>query len=435
MIQHTGIIGLGDGDEGKGKDVHFISLILESLLAEGENVLVRRYQGGPNAGHTVEYNNKKIALHQIPSGIINPKAVCLSGSGVYLNPIKYIAEITDLLKAGVYVGPENLKISSKAHLILPHYLDEDFGSFNLKEHSSTGNGIKQCAVAKAGRVGIRIVEALDKDTLEEALRTNLKINLQNKTFSEKQFSDALNLIHSSVRYLKDHIVLEESVISDKRFKFWLSEGAQGAMLDIDSGQYPGITSSSTINPPYRPDLLIGVFKLYQSSVGIQNRPFIAEMKDLSEEDQNKIRIKWAEFGTTTKKPRHIGWFDTVKAEYAVQTTRVDEIVGNCLDRLEDLGKMDLPLRIAVAYKIDGKVYDHWDMEFDSRDKLRRAEPVYQNFKPWRKTVNNKGELNDNAKKYINFIEEKLQKEFCMLGIGSKTNQMYQQKDIKTLISH
>jgi len=409
MIKNIALIGLQNGDEGKGKITAHIADQAEKKLAEGERVLSYRFQGGKNAGHTVVVGENVYKLHQVSSAIVRPKTYCLLGKGMFLTVRNLYEEINALTEKGVTITPGNFGISSKTHVTFDYHISDDQAAFNLAEHTSTGSGIKQTARDKANRTGIRFVEFLDKELM-------LKI-LKEKIFPDGMpsgsYEDFVDSYDKEREFLKQFLVLEHDVFMEPNFKFWIAEGAQGMILDIDDGQYPGITSSNPGMPTHRPDKIVGVFKSYVSSVGIGERPFVSEM---SKELQDKIVDEWQEFGTTTGKRRHIGWMDLVALKYTAETVHVDFLAATCLDRLETLAKHSEKVKVVVAYEIDGKQFEQWDISFDRRDTLAKAKPVFKEFDSWEKTVEN-GELTPNAQKYIDFIEEKVGKKIILIGTG------------------
>lgn len=430
MAYYIAFVGGQNGDEGKGKIVEwFLHLMGEKLKHGGEydgrKILAFRWQGGPNAGHTVDVKGKVTKLHQVGSGIVNPSTYCLLGKGMFLNPQKLVSEIERLRSNGLEVTPDNLGISSQAHMILEYNRIEDLVNFNPAEHTSTGNGIRQTARDKADRVGIRFIEFLDEKLTMEILRT--------KRFPSgfpEQFGTLEDFVASYKKerdFLAPFAVQEHEVFGNPSFNYWVGEGAQGMLLDIDDGQYPGITSSNPGLPPHRPDIIVGVYKMYVSSVGIGDRPFISEMeKGLS----SKLVPEWNEYGTTTGKERHVGWFDAVAGRYAAECAHMDYIVGTCLDRLESVARLGKKLKICVAYEIDGKRHDRWDISFDRRDTLPKAVPVYEETEPWDQTVEKDGKtLTPNAGRYVKRIEELLGKEMVIVGTGPEQDEIVVRKDI------
>ncbi|MCX6706786.1 MAG: adenylosuccinate synthetase [Candidatus Woesearchaeota archaeon] len=428
------LVGGQNGDEGKGKIVEYIMSILQRRLIQhgysGRDLLLYRWQGGPNAGHTLvlnhlECDDKVVKLHQIGSGITSPSAYNLLGKGMFINPIKLLQEMQELRSRGIEVSPYNLGISSKAHMILEYNRVDDQVNFNLKEHTSTGNGIRQTARDKADRIGIRFIEFLDPGLMKDIL---------SEIRFPEGFPQALGSLDDFVAsyagardFLAPFAVLENKLFSDPRFKYQVGEGAQGMMLDIDDGQYPGITSSNPGLSPHRPNLVTGIYKMYPSSVGIGNRPFVSEM---SKELSSVLVPEWHEFGTTTGKARHVGYFDLVAAKYAAECAHMDSIAGTCLDKLESIAKHGEELKVCVAYEVDGERFDEWDISFDRRDTLKRAKPVYESMQPWDQTVERDGKtLTPDAQRYVTCIEDHLKLKMVLIGTGPEHNDLIVRTDM------
>ncbi|MFH1682735.1 MAG: adenylosuccinate synthetase [Candidatus Woesearchaeota archaeon] len=422
MKKNIAIIGCQNGDEGKGKVITFVAPILINL-ADGQEILSYRFQGGGNAGHTAIIGEKRYALHQLPSGIILAQTYGLLGKGMFIEPKGLVKEIETISSSGIVIDKNKLGISSKAHITLDYHLNDDQSSFNLAEHTSTGNGIKQTARDKVNRTGIRFVEFLDRDLMIKILKEKtFPQGLPERYNSYEQFADSYA---EERNFLAPFLALEHEIFN--KFDYALAEGAQGLMLDLDDGQYPGITSSNPAHPTHRPDLYLGVFKMYLSSVGIGDRPFVTEMDaDL----QSRLIQPWGEFGTTTKKPRHIGWFNAVEGKYALESAHLDALAGTKLDDLELLAELGEKIKICVAYEIDGKRYDRWETNFDRRDVLSKAKPIYEEFDSWERTVEKDGQtLTPNAQKYVNSLEELLGKRFSLIGVGPEQKQMIVREQI------
>ena len=411
------IVGAQWGDEGKGKIVEYLINSAEKKYSGDKVVLTYRWQGGANAGHTVAVDGKVFKLHQIPSGIVRSNTYCLLGKGMFLNPRKLLNEIKTLESQGIKVVADKLGISSKAHMTLDYHTTDDQANYNIPEHSSTGSGIKQTARDKADRIGIRFIEFLNRDLM-------IKI-LKEKTFPkgipEISYEDFVDSYTNERELLTKFLVSENEVFTSKNYKYIIAEGAQGIMLGVEDGQYPGITSSDPGLPTHRPEKVMGIFKAYCSNVGIKDRPFLSEM---DKELQAKVVDPWYEYGTTTKKPRHIGWFDVVAGRYAMEVAHMDFIGITCLDKLEELFKIKEKVKICIGYEINGKVYNKWDVTFDRRDVLWNAKPIYEELEPWEKTVEEDGKtLTLNAQKYIEKLEELLGKRFFYIGIGPKSEEL------------
>ncbi len=427
VVQSIAFIGCQVGDEGKGKIVEYISSLMEKNIEQNsqKQILTYRWQGGPNAGHTVVKDSTKFKLHQLPSGLVRPSTYNLLGKGMLINPRKLIQEIDTLKSQGIQTTSENLGISSKAHMILDYHVHADQKHFNLAEHTSTGNGIKQAARDKANRIGIRFIEFLDKELMVNILKTKIFPNSMPENLGT--YEEFVDSYEKERQELKHFLTLESDIFNNPQFKYWLGEGAQGFLLDLDDGQYPGITSTCPCQPTHRPDKIVGVFKSYVSSVGIGDRPFVSEM---DQELQPFLVKEWGEFGTTTGKPRHIGWFDLIAGKHAIETAHTDHIGITCLDKLESLSKIKQKPKIVVGYEIDGQQYNKWHVSFNKRDTLKKAKPILQEFEAWDKTTEEDGKtLTPNAQKYIEFIEDKLGKKLSFIGIGPSHEQIIIRENI------
>ncbi|MFC1723248.1 adenylosuccinate synthetase [Nanoarchaeota archaeon] len=434
------ILGLQVGDEGKGKFVEYLTSLAQRSVPKDhflnrihnidrlpkdiqrqmkKHILTYRWQGGANAGHTIPYKDGSVIAHLLPSSIVNPNAFCFMGAGMLIHMRKAVKEILELRDLGVHVGPDNLGISSEAHVTLDFHTNEDKKNFDLSEHTTTGNGISQTASAKFAYKGIRFCEFLDKKAFIRAL-THIRVPSPEAVVQSYE---------KEREFLKSFLCEEWRVFRDPRFVHWIGEGAQGACLDIDYGMYPGVTASSPTRPTHRPETLIGVTKLYTSSVGIGNRAFVEEMP---EKVQDAVRKQWQEFGATTGKPRHIGYYNVLHVKRMIALTHVDHIVGSCLDRLEDLGKLGLPLKICIGYELEGKEYFEWDAEFDKRFILKEAKPIFEVLPSWTKTVDDNGQLHPNAKNYINRLEHHLGMKFSLIGIGPRNKDIVIKEDLSPL---
>ena len=387
------IVGLQWGDEGKGKIV--------DLLAKKYDYVVR-YQGGHNAGHTIVVDGKKIALHLIPSGVLNQRAVNIIGNGVVVYPPKILEEIEkfDSLK---------LFISSKAHLILSYHIQID----QAKEKSrgknaigTTGRGIGPSYSDKISRHGIRVAELLDTPKLLQKLMQRFdddkeffatyKVKIPTKSELESELKAYKEKL---MPYIADTTsILWEAIDKNKNI---LLEGAQGTLLDIDHGTYPFVTSSNTTVSgacsgtglsSKEIGKVTGIAKAYCTRVG--NGPFPTQ--DFTK-DGDRLAEQGHEFGTTTGRKRRCGWFDGVAAKYACRLNGCDELAIMKLDVLDGFKKV----KFCVAYEIDGKEYTTMPSNMDN------VKPIYKEFDGWDRTEGLKefDQLPENAKKYLKFLEE------------------------------
>jgi len=397
------LIGGQCGDEGKGKiAVYYARSAVKKSISTPENlkVVVQRWQGGANAGHTVSLDGEIYKLHQLPCGILIPGTFNLIGQGCFVNPRIVINEIKELRERGIKIDERNLGIASNAHVTLSHHVSDDAAYFNKKDWTSTGNGIKQTAVDKYDRRGIRFEEFLDKDVFTKLMKERFE-----------EFDD----YDEEREFLKEFSVLENDVLHDEKFEYWIGEGAQGVHLDVDAGLYPGVTSTNPSLVPLRTNVNVGVFKLYASNVG--KKAFISRM---TFELESKLRDEFGERGTTTGRDRDLGWFDIVAAKYSIEKADMDFIVLTCGDRLEKLDEMNEKVKLVVGYEIDGRKFKKWDKSFHNREILKRARPIFEEFEPWKEFVVN-GELNEKASKYVSRISELLGRDVVLLGIGPREN--------------
>lgn len=410
------VIGAQWGDEGKGKIVDFLSEKAD---------YVARYQGGANAGHTVLVDGEEYILHLVPSGILNPKTICLLGNGLVIDPVALMDEISLLEKKGIRVKGR-LFISPKAHLIMPyHKLMDGMSEKSMGETAigTTGRGIGPAYVDKTNRKGIRILDLLDRDHFAELLKTNVrkKNEIIKKVYGESTIdfdsilSEYLDFDKQIDPYIKDvSLMLNEAIASGKNV---LIEGAQGTMLDLDHGTYPFVTSSNPVAGgastglgigPTRIDKVIGVIKAYTTRVG--NGPFPTELDD---EEGQKLRNEGGEFGATTGRSRRCGWFDAVLARYSSQVNGFDEFVVTKLDVLDTFDE----IKICTSYKLDEKVIENFPAD---SHQLKYIVPVYEVMPGWKsstKDIRDWDKLPENARKYIRRLEKLSGVKITMVSVG------------------
>ena len=420
------IMGSQWGDEGKGK--------MTDWLAQKADMIVR-YQGGNNAGHTIAFNGKTYKLQLIPSGIFEPQKINVIGNGVVVNPKALLGELQMLKDAGV--TPSNLKISSRAHLILPYHIQLDIAQEKQRGDRKVGtthNGIGPAYMDKAARIGIRMCDLLEKDTFAAKLKENLaqKNALFEKIYDEEPFDfDSLfNEYYEYGQQLKDYVtdtsvLVNEAISAGKNVLF---EGAQGIMLDLDHGTYPYVTSSNPVVGgalagagvgPQSLTKMVGVCKAYSTRVG--EGPFPTE---LTNETGDWIREKAHEYGTVTGRPRRIGWFDAVAMRHAKRVSGMNCLSLNLLDIFTGLKKV----KICTAYMLDGKQIDYYPA---SLKELERCEPVYEEFDGWKEdisTVTEYDQLPANAKKYLKRIEELTGLQLMTISVGPSREQTITLKD-------
>ncbi|MFD1734970.1 adenylosuccinate synthase [Bacillus salitolerans] len=397
------VVGTQWGDEGKGKITDFLSENAE---------VVARYQGGNNAGHTIVFNGHKYKLHLIPSGIFYSDKICVLGNGMVIDPKALVAELKYLHDLGV--STENLRISNRAHVILPYHLRLDEVEEERKGANKIGTtkkGIGPAYMDKAARTGIRIADLLDREEFETKLTHNLneKNRLLEKFYEVEglKIEDILDEYYEYgqqiAKYVCDtSVVLNNALDEGRRVLF---EGAQGVMLDIDQGTYPFVTSSNPIAGgvtigngvgPSKIKHVVGVSKAYTTRVG--DGPFPTEIHD---EIGHQIREVGREYGTTTGRPRRVGWFDSVVVRHAKRVSGITDLSLNSIDVLTGIET----LKICVAYQYNGELIE----EFPASLKvLAKCEPVYEELPGWTEDitgVRSLHELPENARHYLERISQ------------------------------
>ena len=423
-------IGAQTGDEGKGvRVVYYAKKAVELSMrcygaSETPRVLTMRWNGGADAGHTVEMDGSRYALHQIPSSILIRGTYNLMGEGVFLGPRGVAKEIAELRGKGVRIDTDNFGIASNAHVTLEYHIDADAPDSVAKTgHLSTGKGIKQTAVDKFGRVGIRFEEFLEREEFIGALKHRFPNGMPDKFESYEKFADSYAAERDALR---EFSILQSDVLNRPEIIWGFPEGAQGFQIDVDRGLYHGVTSSNPSIVPVRTKLNVGVVKMYESSIG-GGRPFVGRMEERLE---TPLREAWGEFGTTTKKPRNIGWLDAVALKNAVRSSDIDCLVSTCGDRLEELARRGEKVRIITAYDVDGKRFEKWDKSFHKRSTLHRATPVFEELEPWDSFFDKeKQELTPNAQRFVSRVEELTGKEFIAHGYGPGVDDVHEVRDI------
>src|ERR1700712_1131958 len=395
------ILGLQWGDEGKGKIVDYFAPQYD---------IIARFQGGPNAGHTLYVKGEKVVLHQIPSGVFHEGTTNLIGSGVVLDPVTLKKECDKVATFGVDVK-KNLFISERAHLILPTHRALDKASEMQKGDSKIGStlkGISPAYMDKTGRNGIRVGDLLDKSFTTSYIRLRLKHQklLDNFNFQE-DISDWEEEFFDAIEFLKQlNIVDGEYFINDRisSGKKVLAEGAQGSMLDIDFGTFPFVTSSNTTTSgvcsglgvaPQKIRDVMGVTKAYCTRVG--GGPFPTELNDATGEELRKLGN---EFGATTGRPRRCGWIDLVALKYACMINGVTKLIMTKADVLDSFSE----LNVCTAYNVDGKVSQVVPFQM-TRHKI---EPVLKTLAGWKQSTDSfklAGELPATMNDYVDFINK------------------------------
>ncbi|HED08850.1 MAG TPA: adenylosuccinate synthase [Ignavibacteria bacterium] len=421
------LVGSQWGDEGKGKIV--------DILSENFNI-VARYQGGANAGHTVKIGDDEYILHLIPSGILRKDVICVIGNGVVIDPTALLKEIRLLEKNNINVEGR-LFISQNAHLIMPyHKLLDNISEEGTTKIGTTGRGIGPCYIDKYARKGIRIVDLLDKKILEEKIRKNLKekntiikkvyereeLNVEEIVSQYMEFDEIID------RYIKDVPTFLNNAINDG--KSVLLEGAQGALLDVDHGTYPFVTSSNPTSggactgtgiAPTKIDTVIGIVKAYTTRVG--EGPFPTELLD---SDGEKLRKVGDEFGATTGRPRRCGWFDACLVKYS---SMINNTTYAALTKLDVLSSFDR-INVCVGYEFEGKILSTFPTNIEKLDKVK---PVYEIVEGWNEDISDcrdYTELPEATKNYLNFISEKSETKFGIISVGPKRKQTFFTDDYK-----
>lgn len=415
------VVGTQWGDEGKGKITDFLSEKAE---------YVARYQGGDNAGHTIQFGGETYKLHLIPSGIFSPEKLCIIGNGVVVNPKSLVTELVSLHERNITT--DNLRISDRAHVILPYHIELDRLQEEAKGDKKIGTTIKGIGPAymdKAARVGIRIADLLDREVFEERLRLNLedknrqfmKLYDANPMNFEEIFEEYYEYGQQIKQYVCDtSVLLNDALDNGKRVLF---EGAQGVMLDIDQGTYPFVTSSNplaggvTIGSgvgPSKVTKVVGVCKAYTSRVG--DGPFPTELFD---EIGSRIREVGREYGTTTGRPRRVGWFDSVVMRHS---KRVSGITNLCLNSIDVLTGLET-VKICVSYrKPNGEEIRHYPA---SLVELGQCEPVYEELPGWTEDITGCRTLEElpiEAQNYVRRISELVGVKISTFSVGPDRNQ-------------
>lgn len=417
----TIIVGAQWGDEGKGR--------ITDLLASQANLVVR-FSGGDNAGHTITIGEQIFKLHLIPSGIIHPDTTCLLGAGVVINPKVMLREMSGLRERGVSVSPDRLRISRSAHIITPAHVALDKAAEAARGSNAIGTtqrGIGPAYTDKATRSGIRAHLLTDPEGLADAVKA--QIEFKNKILTNVYGAEALDAdaiaadyvayAQELAPYVTDGTALLHQALADG--KRVLAEGAQGTMLDIDHGTYPFVTSSSPTAcgaltgmgvGPKSAERIIGVAKAFSSRVGAG--PFTSEVDgDMALRLRGTGANPWDEYGTTTGRPRRVGWLDLVVLRYAANINTFTEFVLTKLDILS--GLKEIP--VCVAYKYKGETIQHFPSEISI---LEECEAVFETLPGWDEDImgcRSYDELPENARRYIEFVGEQLNAPVNIISVG------------------
>jgi adenylosuccinate synthase len=408
------ILGLQWGDEGKGK-------IVDVLTPEYD--VISRFQGGPNAGHTIEFDNVKHVLHTIPSGIFHQNKLNIIGNGVVIDPIIFSNEVEKLKSHGMDLH-KNLYISKRANLILPTHKLLDIASETFKGESKIGStlkGIGPTYIDKIGRNGLRVGDLFNnfkekyeqrtsehKKILEKLFKFDYKEKLE---LAEVEWERGINIL-KSFNIIDSEIFINDLLDNDKSL---LAEGAQGTLLDVDFGSYPFVTSSNSISAgaciglgisPKKIGRVLGIFKAYCTRVGMGPMP--TELQCI---DGKKLRDIGHEYGATTGRPRRCGWLDLIALKYSIMINGVTELYLMKSDVLDDFDT----IKICIGYEIDGNIIDYFPFDLNENYK-----PVYIEFKGWKTdltTLTSEKEFPKAFSDYIAYIEEKMGLPITIISVG------------------
>jgi len=418
------VIGAQWGDEGKGKIV--------DLLAERFEVVVR-YQGGHNAGHSVQIGDKSFVLHLLPSGIVHEGKTCVLGNGMVIDPKAFFEEADRLMAQGVSVTPERVKVSSRAHLILPYHRALDHTSEERLGNEKVGTTLRGIGPAyedKAGRRGLRVADALVPEVLRSRIERNLEdanriiVAYGGEPLEAKTIIDDTSaMIERLAPFVIDTTHFLN--VAAARGRTILLEGAQATLLDVDHGTYPFVTSSSTVIggalvgtglAPKHLTGVLGIVRTYTTRVG--EGPFPTEMLESEAELGQLIRERGREYGASTGRPRRCGWFDAFATRYAAEINGFSSVALTKLDVLDALDE----IKVCVGYNLNGKKCE--SMPSVSQD-LRRVEPVYETLPGWKSStlgMTDLSELPRYAREYVNFLSNQIGVEIGLVSTGPERSQ-------------
>lgn len=418
------VIGAQWGDEGKGKIV--------DLLAENFDIVVR-YQGGHNAGHSVQVGDKSFVLHLLPSGIVHKGKTCVLGNGMVIDPKAFFEEADRLVAQGIEVSPERVKISSRAHLIFPYHRALDHTSEERLGNEKVGTTLRGIGPAyedKAGRRGIRTADALVPDLLRLRIERNLEDANRiivayggEKLNAEAIFHEMSSLTERLGAFIGDTTHYLNVAASEGRSI--LLEGAQATLLDVDHGTYPFVTSSSTTAggaivgtglAPNRLTGVLGIVRTYTTRVG--EGPFPTEMVEGEAELGQMIRERGREYGASTGRPRRCGWFDAFATRYAAEINGFTSVALTKLDVLDALDE----IKVCTSYILNGRACE--SLPAVSQD-LRNAKPVYATLPGWKTSTVGMTEMSSlpaNARRYVDFLSEQIGVEIGLVSTGPERSQ-------------
>lgn len=418
------IIGAQWGDEGKGKVV--------DLLADRFDV-VARYQGGHNAGHSVYVGERAFVLRLLPSGIIHEDKTCVLGNGMVIDPKAFFEEVDQMTGQGISITPERLKVSSRAHLIMPYHRALDHTSeerLGNEKIGTTLRGIGPAYEDKAGRRGIRVADALSPEVLRLRIERNLEeanriivLYGQPPLYADQIFAEISALVERLRPFVSETThFLAEARRANKKI---LLEGAQATLLDVDHGTYPFVTSSNPTAggasvgagiPPHHITGVLGIVRTYTTRVG--EGPFPTEMLDEEEATANLIRQRGNEYGSVTKRPRRCGWFDAVATRYAAELNGFSSMALTKLDVLDALDR----IKVCTGYEIGGERIETFPAV--ARD-LQLIKPIYETLPGWKSEtlgITKFEDLPENAQAYVRFLSDAVGVEIGLISTGPERDQ-------------
>lgn len=418
------IIGAQWGDEGKGKVV--------DLLADRFDV-VARYQGGHNAGHSVYVGDRAFVLRLLPSGIIHEDKTCVLGNGMVIDPKAFFEEVDQMGSLGISITPERLKVSSRAHLIMPYHRALDHTSeerLGNEKIGTTLRGIGPAYEDKAGRRGIRVSDALSPEVLKLRVERNLEeANRIIVLYGQQPLraDEILAEISPLIERLRPFVAETSHFLAGarKEKKKILLEGAQATLLDVDHGTYPYVTSSNPTAggasvgagiPPHHITGVLGIVRTYATRVG--EGPFPTEMLDAEEDMANLIRQRGNEYGSVTKRPRRCGWFDAVATKYAAELNGFDSVALTKLDVLDALDE----IKVCTGYEINGKLIDTFPAVAQD---LASIKPIYETLEGWKEDTLGTTKFEDlpeKAQKYVQFLSDSIGVEIGLISTGPERDQ-------------
>jgi adenylosuccinate synthase len=413
------VVGAQWGDEGKGK--------LVDVLAERADWVVR-YQGGANAGHTVDLGDNSFVLHQIPSGILHSGVRCAIGNGVVLDPEKLFTEIDELVDDGIDVEGR-LYVSERAHLVLPYHKLIDGESAHSQSLGTTGRGIGPAYEDKVARRGVRVLDLRNRERLRELVARGVeRANAQLSGFGSDKRADTERTLDELCRFAERLLPLAEDVglmvhRAQKTGAAVLLEGAQGSLLDVDHGTYPFVTSSSTTSggasigvgiAPTSIDAVLGVVKAYTTRVGTGPLP-----TEMDEPMGERVRALGNEFGATTGRARRCGWFDAVVVRYATRINGLTDVAVTKLDVLDTLDR----IAICTGYEYDGDLHTEFPGDITLLDQVV---PRYEWMEGWQRPTGEARQMSDlpaAARKYLDRLQELIETRISYVSVGTRRDQI------------